>query len=174
MKCCETCGQILPETEFDGLKLHPNQQRLFDIVKRAGSGGILSTDLFDLLYRDDPNGGPDTGMQTLYTRISLLNVKLRRFGYVIRAPGGSGPQAYSLRRRTKKWQRGETVLSAEVKAKICELYTSKKLTQKQLAKRYGVSQGHISIVVNGGSTRAYKEARARYREKTANQEVAPC
>jgi hypothetical protein len=51
--------------------------RIIEIVRRAGPNGIMSTDLFDMIYGNDPNGGPTWGTNTLSSRISKINAKLK-------------------------------------------------------------------------------------------------
>jgi hypothetical protein len=90
VKCCPACGQTLPEKPLlDGAYFTPHQSRIFEIVVRAGSSGIGSDDLFDALYRDDPDGGPLSGRKSMYTTIGALNRKLAHHGLRLRAtPNG--------------------------------------------------------------------------------------
>lgn len=94
---CACCGQTLPPRVCDPeLKLSPTQQRILDRVVRAGQFGIVSTDLLEYLYADDPNGGPETGLQCLSSHIVHLNKKLAKKGKRVRAPVGGYhcPTAY--------------------------------------------------------------------------------
>ena len=76
MKCCKACGQTLPPRLKLSVKLAPGAQRIVDRVHRAGSNGILSTELFDFIYGDDPEGGPNEGRQ-LAIRLSELVASLK-------------------------------------------------------------------------------------------------
>lgn len=102
MKCCKTCGQTLPPRLKLSIKLAPGAQRIVDRVHRAGSNGILSTELFEFVYGDDPNGGPNEGRKALAARIWAVNKKLKKDKIRIRAPvGGSRePTAYVLEKIT--------------------------------------------------------------------------
>ena len=84
-----------------GLKVSVGAARLLRIVMRAGKPGILVADLFDELYRDDPDGGPATGYRCLYVRIHELNrIHLRPIGKEIAANWRGGPRdltTYALR-----------------------------------------------------------------------------
>lgn len=86
---CPHCHQTLPdEPVLHGIVLRPATKRLFDAVKRAGPNGIYPPDLFELLYQEDPNGGPETGMKCLHARIWLLNRRLRKIGKEISSMRG--------------------------------------------------------------------------------------
>lgn len=78
-KRCPECGQVV----LSLLRvMSREQERLFQLILRAGPAGILSDDLFDALYANDPNGGPDR--TALKARVWDFN---KRFGkvWVIRA-----------------------------------------------------------------------------------------
>ena len=98
MRFCSACGQTLPPRIDLGIRLTSGQQRLVERVHRAGVEGILSTDLLDYMYGDDPNGGPETGKKALAVRICQLNKVLRKKGWCIRAPKGGmrEPTPYRL------------------------------------------------------------------------------
>ena len=96
MKTCAACGQTLP-SELPGVALSAEQRRIVDRVRRAGPHGIHPEDLFDFIYRDDPDGGPETGIKTLHVRVMFINRKLKSIGKVIRSGwrnGGSRPYVY--------------------------------------------------------------------------------
>lgn len=96
---CPHCHQTLPDDSIAGkLKLRGGPWRIYDIVRRAGTTGIESADLFDMLYANRPDGGPETGMRSLYVRIWKLNLRLRPVGKEIHAdPTSWGPGSYVLR-----------------------------------------------------------------------------
>lgn len=87
-KCCPTCGQTLPFALKFSVSLSPMQRKLVERVHRAGREGICSTDLFDFMYGDDPNGGPEHGVKSLASFICQLNYKIRADGKRVRAPKG--------------------------------------------------------------------------------------
>ena len=62
---CKACGHPLPGYEAL-LGMTPMQQRLFAIVHKAGKAGVTVDLIMDLLYQDDPTGGP--------TSTNIINV----------------------------------------------------------------------------------------------------
>ena len=84
---CKCCGQTLPSPRPKDLQLPTGYALIFDRVHRAGKHGIHRQQLFDYLYGDDPNGGPNTGLSTLRSRICYLNRHLRKHGLEIASPG---------------------------------------------------------------------------------------
>lgn len=94
VKICECCGQEI-RTDIDlGVKLSRGDRTIVNAVHKAGKNGILTPRLFDILYSDDPDGGPETGMKTLHTRVHLLNRKIKPAGYYIRGEHSGGERVY--------------------------------------------------------------------------------
>ena len=93
---CACCGQTLPPARPKDLRLSAGYALIFDRVHRAGKHGVNQQVLFDWVYGSNPNGGPDSGMVVLRTRICYLNKKLRQHGLEIRAPSGAGSPGYRL------------------------------------------------------------------------------
>jgi hypothetical protein len=48
-RCCNYCGQTLPETRM-GVRLTPLKARILDVVTRAGPDGISARDLFGIVF----------------------------------------------------------------------------------------------------------------------------
>lgn len=97
MKCCPTCGQTLPPaSELNGVVLSKTRKRIYELVRRAGKYGIISDDLFDLVYQDDPNGGPENGKHVVSQHIYYMNRQLAPIGKKITA-GGRGPYPHSYK-----------------------------------------------------------------------------
>ncbi len=94
MTDCPCCGQTLPTDGPAGLKLTRSQRRIYDIIRKAGPNGITSDVIFDRLYRDDPDGGPDTQTKIISVFICSLNKKLPKFGQKIQSGdwGGRAPR----------------------------------------------------------------------------------
>lgn len=146
VKCCPECGQPLLNNEVI-VKLTKGEQDILNIVTRAGSHGVTSERLFDSLYKDDADGGPLTGHKTLHTRIYHLNQKIKQNGIVVRA--GNGNDLYTVQLVQRRPNRlGQRVLTPRQVQTIRADYATKKYKQNQLAKKYHVSQGHISTIVN--------------------------
>ena len=86
MKACECCGH--PVVEYDTLRgLTPAQQRIFNIVEKAGQAGITRKQLFDAMYSDDPNGGPDNPNVLNVQRVKM-QYALEKHGLKITTTGG--------------------------------------------------------------------------------------
>lgn len=79
-RCCPTCKQTIPSKIAMSFKFTPRmtEERILEIVKRAGPNGILSCDLFEVLYANDKDGGPLGGLKSLSKRIARLNHKLAK------------------------------------------------------------------------------------------------
>ena len=80
LRYCKSCGQLIPpKLPIDSLS--PLQQRIYNALSR---GQMNSDALFDIAYRNVPDGGPMSGKQSLYVVIRVLNRKLARLGTGIR------------------------------------------------------------------------------------------
>jgi DNA-binding response OmpR family regulator len=91
---CPCCGQALPrDFSFSGLRVEGKQREVLEAVMRAGSHGIHSERLFDKVYWQDEDGGPN--FSCLAVTISQLNKKLAPFGKKVHA--GRGSRFYALK-----------------------------------------------------------------------------
>lgn len=79
----------------DHVRLSRTQRRIYDLVKLRP--GILASCLAQLLWEDDPNGGPDSGIKCLHVHVYHLNKKLKPHGIVVRSPFGAGEDGYRIR-----------------------------------------------------------------------------
>jgi hypothetical protein len=85
---CKCCGQTLPSSPIlPDLVTGGKQRELIDAVWRAGRYGIKTEQLFQVLYQDDPEGGPGTGHRALHALICYTNRKLRPQGFIIYGDG---------------------------------------------------------------------------------------
>jgi len=92
MKICPCCKRpISLQIKVGGQK----RQRLFDYIF-AHSGGATSNQLMNLIYADDPDGGPENP-NVISVMVSQINKKLKPLGYAIRGSGGPG-STYAVRR----------------------------------------------------------------------------
>lgn len=57
---------------------------------------MRSSDLIDLIYGHDKNGGPDGAHAALFNIVVRTNRKLKPFNMVIRAKSGQGSSCYSI------------------------------------------------------------------------------
>ena len=90
---CQCCGQSLPRDFLFvgsdiGLPVRGKQAQILDAVMKAGTHGIDPDRLFDLLYADDPNGGPDVGNRIVSIHINALNKRLVKVGKRIKGQRG--------------------------------------------------------------------------------------
>lgn len=76
-RCCNYCGQTLPETRL-GVRLSPLKARIFDIVTRAGPDGISSADLFNIICTEGQS------RETLRAHIWQINDAISDEGYRIK------------------------------------------------------------------------------------------
>lgn len=94
MSECPCCGQTMPPKGPAGVKLTARQQRIYEIVRRAGPNGIKTDLIFDRLYSEDSNGGPDTQTKIISVFVCSLNKKLSQIGWRVRGTdwGGRSPR----------------------------------------------------------------------------------
>jgi hypothetical protein len=83
---------IISAEEF---QLPPIKRRIFDAV--AKSPGISAERLREIVWADDPNGGPED-RKCLHVHVHQLNKLLLPFGLMVRAPFGAGA-GYRIKRR---------------------------------------------------------------------------
>jgi hypothetical protein len=79
---CSTCGQVIVPA---GLQLPPIKKRILEMVQRRPR--IPAAALRELVWADDPNGGPEN-FKTIHVHIFQLNKLLAPFGLAVRAPQG--------------------------------------------------------------------------------------
>jgi hypothetical protein len=98
MKGCPACGQTLPEKLPLGLCFRGIKKRIVDVVHRAGETGIPTDALFDRIYGEDPNGGPETGFKIIAVHVCAMNKKMKPFGLKIssKTVGRGGCGAYVI------------------------------------------------------------------------------
>jgi hypothetical protein len=88
---CPTCGQVIPP---NGFYLPRIKRLIYDTVRRRP--GISAAQLRDLVWCDDPDGGPLTDTKCLHVHVSQLNDRLAPHGITIRSQSGG----YRIRRAT--------------------------------------------------------------------------
>lgn len=84
---CHCCGNPVFRDEVFNV-LSGLQRRIFSVVKRAGQAGIPRRDIKDIVYANDPSGGPDTN--TISVAVCQMKPRLARFGLTIVSRGHSG------------------------------------------------------------------------------------
>ena len=82
-----------PEKLFAG-----RRATLLQAVHKAGARGVTVARLFDLLYGDDPNGGPQDGANIISVYVSQINERLAKFALRVRCNrnGRAGGGSYVL------------------------------------------------------------------------------
>ena len=85
MKCCPTCGRVVPPEglQFSGAI----RQRLYDLLRKRGE--LSGPDLHFGIWGHDPNGGPH--LNVLRVHIWHLNRELRKHGLRVRKDYNQGP-----------------------------------------------------------------------------------
>lgn len=86
---CPRCGQPMIPV---GLTLPRTKRRILNAVQRRPA--ITAEELRDLVWQDDPTGGPEC-RHALYVHINQLNLRLAPFGIAVRAPRG-GSDGYRI------------------------------------------------------------------------------
>jgi hypothetical protein len=82
---CPGCGRPLPH---DNLGLPPIKRRIHDIVGRHP--GISAEHLCELVWADDPGGGPESGRKAIHVHVNQLNHRLAPFGIAVRGSLSAG------------------------------------------------------------------------------------
>lgn len=98
-KCCPTCGQTLPPDRKGWSYLFRGRSaKIVEVVQKVGPNGIVSDALFDRVYGDDPDGGPDGGVKSMCVLIAAINRRLATVGKRIRCTsrGRGGPHPYVM------------------------------------------------------------------------------
>lgn len=66
------------------LSLTPQQRRIYTAISRAGADGLTHKELIEILYADDPGGGPPNADSSVRASLSLLTSPLRKYKLRIR------------------------------------------------------------------------------------------
>ena len=82
--CCPGCGRPMPR---DDIVLPPIKRRIYDIVSRHH--GISAERLRELVWIDDPSGGPEDP-KVLHVHVCQLNRLLVPYGVEIRGSVSGG------------------------------------------------------------------------------------
>jgi hypothetical protein len=86
--CCPGCGRPVPRGDLD---LPHVKRRIFDLVNQRP--GISAERLCELVWADDPSGGPESGRKAIHVHVNQLNRRLASFGIAVR---GSLTAGYRL------------------------------------------------------------------------------
>jgi len=99
MIACPTCGQDIEQPPDDPLILTKYQGIIFRALSKRPRE---TTELIDILYSDDPNGGPDHPEVTIRSLISQMNRVLKEHNLRVWnvGHGRGGPGTYRLEELT--------------------------------------------------------------------------
>ena len=86
---CHCCGAPLPDLPVDHLAAQVSPIMAAVIRAVARRPGIGSARLADIVYADDPNGGPDFAVISVRTAICRENKKLAKSGWAVKADIGA-------------------------------------------------------------------------------------
>ena len=88
IRCCQYCGQTLPEIRL-GARLTPIKARIFDLIMRGGEDGIEKRDIFDIVFSEQMVEHPERNYYpVLKTHISQINDAISDSGYKIMGERG--------------------------------------------------------------------------------------
>lgn len=104
IEICECCGQtLLPKVKLT-VHLSVHKRHLFDLIYKAGKAGIDRPTLFNTLYKDRIDGGPDSS-NIIVSLISQLNTRIKTDGYMIvnlHHKGRGNISRYAIQRCSKE------------------------------------------------------------------------
>lgn len=94
VKICQCCGHPLPEYGVRAV-LTNLQLRIFDAVAHAGQAGIPAQRIMDVVYADDPSGGPESHNIIAVVR-RQMEPQLMAYGLKIKTRRGPGSPHWTL------------------------------------------------------------------------------
>lgn len=89
VEVCPCCGHPVLDIDDVLTALTPLQKRVFKAIKRAGAGGVPGPQLMDIVYADDPTGGPES-TNIIAVVAKQMNSRLVRFGLKLVGKRGAG------------------------------------------------------------------------------------
>lgn len=97
MTCaCPHCGAPMPDVPLEAMlsACTPGQRRILDLVARRP--GLSGNEVADVVYQDDPDGGPLYARGTIAVQVKNLNKRILPLGW--RVEGRAGFHGYRLER----------------------------------------------------------------------------
>jgi len=94
-KRCPTCNQVTPLVRFN--IRNSMSKRIYEFVS-THPHGVTANDIFEMLWGDDPDGGPIEGTERVFIMINTLNQKLRPHDLIVNGTKHNGLKHYALRR----------------------------------------------------------------------------
>jgi len=97
---CKTCGHPIIADEV-GIVLTPLQRRIFNIVKAAGTAGLTARDIVEMVYSNDPAGGP-ISPNVISVVCNQMNKRLAQFSLAVKGTPHRG--GFTLQRlQSGRW-----------------------------------------------------------------------
>lgn len=96
---CPTCGhETSQRAPIEGLSSAPIsgavRRAIIEVLVDAYPGHVETQRLIDIVYADDPDGGPTSAQSTISKHIMKVRAKIEEYGWTIpfatRGPGSSG------------------------------------------------------------------------------------
>lgn len=86
---CPCCGSMTPITpEVIRARLPGVKRRIYDIVRKRHPSGISAKILTELVYADDPEGGPES-TNCVHVHVGHINKIISDYGWQIKARRGA-------------------------------------------------------------------------------------
>lgn len=92
---CKCCGQTLPTPYPKGVRLPKVQLAIFEAIRKAGKYGITRERVREVVYADDPDGGPEFD-NVISVHVNRINKALSPAGLKIQSAVGRGNSCYRL------------------------------------------------------------------------------
>lgn len=92
---CKCCGQTLPTPYPKGVRLPKVQLAIFEAIRKAGKHGIARARVREVVYADDPEGGPEFD-NVISVHVQRINKALNPAGLKIQSSRGRGNSCYKL------------------------------------------------------------------------------
>lgn len=74
-------------------RLEPQMRKIVTALAKAYPRSVSVPAIFDVLYGDDPNGGPDDPRSVVAVRICKLRTQIEKYGWTVPTNKG-GPGSY--------------------------------------------------------------------------------
>jgi DNA-binding response OmpR family regulator len=81
---CPCCGQDTDDESLDLLKwvkLSPGERRVMDILLSAHPRRLTNARIADLMWTDDPTGGPEGGSAVVRVHLRRIRKKIAHLGW---------------------------------------------------------------------------------------------
>ena len=95
--CCGSAGtRPDPKAVVDAIKMSPTQRRIADLLASRFGRPVLCEHVADVVYADDPDGGPDGGIRVISAHISKIRRRIAKHGLSIDCGRGPGEHSYRM------------------------------------------------------------------------------